>query len=205
VPAAGSTEDAISVAPANQASWADLQTVLGVRGPASSCQCQRIKLGDGAWWSMPTEERAARLREETDCGHPRARQTSGLVAYLDGEPVGWCAVEPRTAYRRLLNSRIPWANRLEDKDDDDVWAVVCFVTRAGYRRRGISRALAVATVDYARRRGARALEGYPIIPRAGQDVPWGELNVGAHAIFVAAGFTEVSRPSNRRADMRIDF
>jgi hypothetical protein len=37
------------------------------------------------------------------------------------------------------------------------------------------------------------------------DVPWGELHVGHVSIFTAAGFTEVSRPSLRRAVMRIDF
>jgi GNAT superfamily N-acetyltransferase len=195
----------ITVVPANQASWEDLQTVFGSRGYAAACQCQRIKLGDRAWWYMPVEERAQRLREETDCGHPRSRTTSGLVAYLDGEPVGWCAVEPRTAYRRLRNSGVPWSGRTEDKADDSVWALACFATRAGFRRRGITSVLAAAAVHFARERGARALEGYPIIPRPGQDVSWGELNVGHYNVFVAAGFAEVSRPSSRRAVMRIDF
>jgi hypothetical protein len=85
-------EAAIAVVPANKASWEDLQTVIGDRGYPASCQCQRIKLGDRAWWDMPREERAMRLRKETDCGHPRARRTSGLVAFVSGEPVGWCAV-----------------------------------------------------------------------------------------------------------------
>jgi hypothetical protein len=35
-------------------------------------------------------------------------------------------------------------------------------TRAGFRRRGVSRALARAAVDFALGSGARALEGYPI-------------------------------------------
>jgi hypothetical protein len=52
------------------------------------------------------EERDFRLRQQTDCGHPESDTTSGLVAYLDGEPVGWCAVEPRTAYKGLV--RKPW-------------------------------------------------------------------------------------------------
>ena len=99
--------------------------------------------------------------------------TSGLVAYLDGEPVGWCAVEPRPAYPRLLlKTRVPWDGRAEDKADDSVWAVTCFVTRAGFRRRGISRALARAAVDFARERGARALEGYPMITQPGQEITW---------------------------------
>jgi hypothetical protein len=74
-------------------------------------------------------ERARRLREQTRCGQPEANMTSGLVAYLDGEPAGWCAVEPRTAYVRL--GRVPWAGRAEDKTDDGIWAVTCFVTRTG--------------------------------------------------------------------------
>jgi GNAT superfamily N-acetyltransferase len=198
-------EAAITVVPANKASWDDLQTVFGDRGYPASCQCQRIKLGDRAWWNMPREERAMRLREETDCGHPRARRTSGLVAYGAGEPVGWCAIEPRSAYRRLLNSNVPWAGRNEDKADDGVWALTCFATRVGFRRSGITYALAEAAVDFARKRGARAIEGYPIVTRPGQDVSWGELNVGSHKVFAAAGFVEVSRPSHRRAVMRIDF
>ena len=89
--------------------------------------------------------------------------TTGLVAYLDPEPVGWVAVEPRTAYPRLPKVRTVWSGRQEDKADDNVWAVTCFVTRKGYRKRGITYALAAATVGYARDQGARALEAYPMI------------------------------------------
>jgi GNAT superfamily N-acetyltransferase len=83
--------------------------------------------------------------------------------------------------------------------------VPCFVTRSGFRRRGVSYALARAAVGFARERGARALEGYPMIAEPGKDVPWGELHVGHVGIFAAAGFVEVSRPTLRRAVMRIDF
>ena len=34
----------ITVVPANEASWEDLQAVLGTRGGAAVCQCQRFKL-----------------------------------------------------------------------------------------------------------------------------------------------------------------
>ena len=198
---------AISVAPANEASWEDLQAVFGTRGQASRCQCQRYKLRPReSFASFPVEERAHRLRAQTDCGHPESDTTSGLVAYLDGEPVGWCAVEPRTAYPRLLlKTRVAWAGRAEDKTDDSVWAVTCFVTRTGFRRRGISDALARATVDFARERGARALEGYPMNMEPRQEILAVELHVGTRSRFAAAGFTEVSRPTLRRVVMRIDF
>ena len=98
-------QDAISVVPANLASWADLQTVFGSRGAASRCQCQRYKLGPReSFGSFPLEDRAERLRQQADSCHPESGTTSGLVAYLDGEPVGWCAVEPRSAYTGLARS-----------------------------------------------------------------------------------------------------
>ncbi len=199
------TDAAITITPANQASCDDLQAVFGTRGDASRCQCQWFKIRDFQWRSVPVEERAERLREQTGCGHPGVRTTSGLVAYLDGEPAGWCAVEPRTAYVRLLFTRVPWTGRAEDKADDGVWAVTCFVTRTGFRRRGVSRALTAAAVDFARERGARAIEGYPMITHPGQEITWGELYVGSRSIFAAAGFTEASRPTPRRVVMRIDF
>jgi GNAT superfamily N-acetyltransferase len=198
------TEAAISVLPANEATWEDLQAVFGSRGQASRCQCQRYKLQRGeSFASFPVEERAHRLREQTDCGHPESHTTSGLVAYLNGEPVGWCAVEPRTAYGGLLrNNRVPWEGRSEDKGDDSVWAVTCFFTRAGFRKRGVSRALARAAVDFASERGARAIEGYPMITT---EVILEELHVGTEGIFADAGFTRVSHPTLRRVVMRNDF
>ena len=190
--------------PANEASWDDLQAVFG-RGGAATCQCQRIKLGDHVWFRMPVEERAHRLREETDCGHPEADDSSGMVAYLDGEPVGWVAVEPRTNFRRLRGSPVPWSGRVEDPDDPDVWAIVCFAIRPGYRRQGLTRPLVTAAAHYARAHGAKAVEGYPMVPRPGQTVSWGEMNVGSRNAFVAAGFREASRPTTRRAVMRLEF
>lgn len=196
----------IRVVPANETPWDDLQAVMGQRGEASRCQCQWFKIRDKDWRSVPVEERSRRLRAQTGCGSPEKLATTGLVAYLGGEPAGWCAVEPRPAYVRLLRMRVPWADRTEDKNDDAVWAVTCFVTRTGFRRRGISRALANAAVDFARERGARAIEGYPMITQPGQEFSWGELYVGSRSIFAEAGFTEVSRPTPpRRVVMRIDF
>ncbi|WP_077488402.1 GNAT family N-acetyltransferase [Sinomonas mesophila] len=198
-------EPTISTVPANKASWEDLESIFGRRGDPARCQCQWFKLAAREWRATPREARADALREQTRCGSPRATSTSGLVAYLDGEPAGWCAVEPRTAYPRLDGMRVPWAGRDEDKDDDGVWAVTCFVTRVGYRRRGVSAALAAAAVDYARSRGARAIEGYAMITEPGREITWGELYVGNRNVFADAGFAEVSHPSPRRVVMRIDF
>lgn len=194
----------ITVVPANQASWEDLQAVLGTRGQAARCQCQRYKLARGeSFASFPVEERAHRLRLQTDAGHPERGTTSGLVARLDGEPVGWCAVEPRPDFPGLVrNARVPWEGRDEDRSDSGVWAVTCLFTRAGFRRRGVSRALARAAVEHARAGGARALEAYPITTT---EVVAEELHVGTVGVFAAAGLVELARPTPRRAVMRIEL
>ena len=196
----------VRVVPANEARWEDLQTVFGNRGTAVICQCQRYKLAPReSFGSFPAEERGRRLHEQTHAGDRSATATAGLVAYLDDEPVGWCAVEPRTAYAGLLRVyRTPWEGRSEDKGDDTVWGVTCVFVRAGFRGRGIAYELASAAVDHARARGARALEAYPMRSEAGV-ITWDEIHVGAQSIFHAAGMHEVSRPGIRRAVMRIDF
>jgi GNAT superfamily N-acetyltransferase len=195
----------LTIVPANQASWADLQAIFGVAGYPGRCYCQHFKTRDRDWSSLTYAERQDRLREQTGCSNPGASSTTGMVAYLDDEPVGWVAVEPRTAYPRLQWMRTVWSDREEDKADDGVWCVTCFVVRKGFRRRGITYGLAGATVDFARERGARALEAYPMITTPGMEVTWGELYVGTRQVFADAGFAEVSHPSLRRVVMRIDF
>jgi ribosomal protein S18 acetylase RimI-like enzyme len=102
----------------------------------------------------------------------------------------------------LRNSRVPWEGRSEDKADSRVWAVTCFVIRSRFRRQGIAYALAREAVEFARQRGARAVEGYPMTTK---DALLGELHVGTRGMFTAAGFTQVSQPSVRRVVMRIEF
>ena len=193
--------DQLRIVPANEASADDLDVVFD-RGDPTRCRCQWFKVPYANWRALPVPERAARLRDQTRCGEPAAERTTGLIAFLDGEPVGWCAVEPRTAYPRLLTAKVPWVGRHEDREDGRVWAVTCFVTRPQYRRRGVGRALAGEAVEFARARGARAVEGYPITADAGTSA---ERYVGTESMFADAGFVAVSRPSARRVVMRFDL
>ena len=196
----------LRVVPANQASCQDLFAVFGDRGSSASCFCQRYKLQPREAFSrFPREERRERLRAQARCGDPDADSTSGIIAYLDGEPVGWCAVEPRPAYSGMARVyRVPWEGRNEDRSDQSVWSVTCVLVRAGFRGRGIAYALAAGAVEHARVRGARALEAYPYRTEVGE-VTWDEIHPGTESLFVAAGMREVSRPGKRRIVMRIDF
>lgn len=203
--AAPITAERVRVVPANEASWDDIRAVFGTADYAARCRCQRLKIRGWIWRDSTLEERLAMQRAQTRCDDPTAEATSGLIGYVDDEPAGWVAVEPRTAYPKLRTSRIVWSGRDEDKSDAGVWAVTCLIVRKRFRGHGLTYHLAAATVDYARECGARALEAYPMITQPGKEVTWGELNVGARQVFEDAGFEEVTHPTVRRVVMRIDF
>jgi GNAT superfamily N-acetyltransferase len=188
----------MNIVPADEAPWDDIAAIFGATDYPSRCQCQRFKVPGWIWRDSTQEQRIAALRAQTAAG-------SGLVGYVDDEPAGWVAVEPRTAYPKLRTSRVPWTGRDEDKDDDGVWAVTCFVVRKGFRGRGLTYPLALATIDFARTRGAKALEAYPMVTKPGKEITWGELHVGPRQVFEEAGFEEVSAPTARRVVMRVDF
>jgi len=140
--------DELRIVPANHATWRDLEAIFGTADYPFHCQCQRFKVTGWLWRDTSLEERLAMQRASTACGKREAAHTSGLVAYLDAEPVGWVAVEPRIAYPKLRTSRVPWTGRSEDKDDDGISAVTCFCVRKGFRGRGITYPLARAAADY---------------------------------------------------------
>ena len=120
----------------------------------------------------------------------------GLLACQGAEPVAWCAVAPRGAYRRLENSRV-----LAPVDERPVWSVPCFFVARPFRRHGLTVRLLREAVRFAAARGARIVEGYPVEPRAGRTADafaW----TGLASAFRAAGFKEVLRRSETRPIMR---
>jgi GNAT superfamily N-acetyltransferase len=123
-------------------------------------------------------------------------EVPGILAYLDGKAVGWCAVAPRASYPRLDGSRI-----LAPVDERAVWSVTCFFVERGQRRRGLSVKLLRAAVAHVRRHGGKIVEGYPVEPRAGE-MPAAFVWTGLAAAFRAAGFREVARRSPTRPIMR---
>lgn len=119
----------------------------------------------------------------------------GLIAYRDGRPVGWISVGPREEYPRLANSPI-----MKPVDDRPVWSIVCFFVDARERGKGISKALLRGAMDYARSRGARLLEAYPV-DKPGRSHPL-SMWFGAKSLYDRAGFKEVVRRKPTRPVVR---
>jgi ribosomal protein S18 acetylase RimI-like enzyme len=187
--------------PISQTPWGDVARVFGTRGDPAGCWCQYFKVTNTEWNSLPREELEAMLRDQAtgDTTGP------GLIAYADGEPARWVAVEPRTRTPRIFNSRISMAGRREPDDDQTVWAITCLVVPVGHRRQGIGTALVTEAVALARSAGARVIEGYPVDTAAAGKVSSADLYHGTVAMFAQAGFDVVARPTQRRAVVRLEL
>lgn len=127
-------------------------------------------------------------------------EVPGLLGYLDGRPVGWCAVAPREHYPALKRSRI-----LKPVDDQPCWSVSCLFVHHEHRKKGISTQLLRAAIDYVRGKDVQVLEGYPVEPKGDKPIPPAFAWTGIPKAFEAVGFSEVARRSPTRPIMRFDF
>ena len=114
----------------------------------------------------------------------------GVLAYIDGAPVGWCAVAPREEYPKLDRSRA--TSRI---DDEPVWSIVCFFIVRPARQRGVSRALLDAALALAERHGATIVEAYPVERTR-------NLFRGVASVYMDAGFKEAARRSANQPVLR---
>lgn len=184
----------LRIRPVTPDRWGDVETLFGPRGACAGCWCM--------WWRRPHAE----FQRGKGAGNKRALKAlvvagkpPGLLAYVGKEPVAWCSLGPRDEFVRLSTSRV-----LKPVDEAPVWSIVCFFVHRRWRRKGITVALLDAAAAYARKRGARQLEGYPVAPRAGK-VPDVFAWTGLPGAFTKAGFQEVARRSPTRPIMRLSL
>jgi GNAT superfamily N-acetyltransferase len=177
--------------PLTAENWDDLERLFGPRGACAGCWCMWWRVPRPVWDKQRGEKNRVAFRKLIASGVP-----TGVLGYVDNEPVGWCAVAPRTDYVRLERSRV-----LKPIDNQPVWSVTCFFVAKQHRRTGMTRRLLEAAVEYARKQGAKMVEGYP------KDKQSGELSdafayTGLLSAFRNAGFKEVARRSETRPIMR---
>lgn len=173
----------LEIHPLTPERWADFETLFGPKGAYAGCWCM--------WWRLPRAE-FTRLQGE---GNRQAHRTlvesgkpTGLLAYLDGIPVGWVSLAPREDYAALERSKM-----LIRVDDRPVWSIVCFYVNRKYRLKGFMTPLIAAACDYAAAHGAQLIEAYPVI--FGEKAHPTSTYMGHYQTFLDAGFTEVARIS----------
>jgi GNAT superfamily N-acetyltransferase len=171
--------------------WADLEKLFGTNGACGGCWCMWWRLKRNEFIKQKKEGNRKALKGLVDSG-----EIPGILAYVDGEPAGWCSVGPREAYPTLERSRV-----LAKVDDKPVWSVVCFFVAKQHRGKGLMVKLLIAAIEYVKEHGGRILEGYPVEPKEGK-MPDPFVYTGAASAFRKTGFVEVLRRSETRPIMR---
>jgi GNAT superfamily N-acetyltransferase len=168
----------IEVRPA--AVFADLRTMVGPKRPdADVCWCLSYRIPSKENLSLHGTARGEKVEALMKLGPP------GVLAYEQGEVVGWAAVHPRADTAYATSRKIPHV------DDLDVWSVWCIRVRPGHRGEGISHELLAGAVRFAKENGAPAIEGYPV-DNKGEKVDLTMAYVGTRTLFEKAGFRKAA-------------
>jgi len=180
--------------PLTQRLWKDFEKLFGERGACGGC------------WCMTWRFNAAQYEKNKGIGNRNSmkklvenHEPVGIIAYVNGEPAGWCAAAPRDKYVRLENSRV-----LKRIDNKPVWSITCFFIAKPFRRQGLSVELISGAVSFCRSQRAACIEAYPIEP-ADKKMPDVFAWTGFASAFVKAGFKEAARNSPTRPIMRLDL
>jgi GNAT superfamily N-acetyltransferase len=149
----------LEIHPVTADRWEELASFFGPSGAFSHCWC--------TWWRQTAADSSRGVEKQGAANRALMRRIveagsePGLLAYRDGQAVGWVSVAPRAQYGRALRSR-RIGPAPEEALDESVWSVVCFWISRKERGKGVATELLTGAVAHARERGAATLEAYPV-------------------------------------------
>jgi GNAT superfamily N-acetyltransferase len=184
----------LTVKPVTSERWDDLEKLFGVHGAYSGCWCM--------WWRIK--------RADFDKNHGEGNKQAlkkivasgtvpGLLAYVEGEPIGWCSIAPREQFPVL--DRSPLYKRV---DDQAVWSIVCLFFAKPYRGKGLSARLIERAVEYGGQHGASIVESYPVETKSSSNTSLDGFT-GFVQTYLRLGFQEVCRRSPKKPILRYTF
>jgi GNAT superfamily N-acetyltransferase len=177
--------DRLAFKPVTPSTRGDFEAFFSSPGAPHYCWCVVWRRSSEEAKHHAPADRKRQMMQRLDRGTP-----VGLLAYLDGAPVGWVSIAPRETYRNLGGPA--------PKEGEVIWSLACFFVRRSLRGQGMTRRLIAAAVDYAREEGATIVEAYPVDEAAPS-----YRFMGFVPVFRKAGFTEVARAGTRRHAMRL--
>ena len=189
----------MTVEPLTTDRFEDLGKLFMQGGDPKWCWCMYYRTRGLSWSNSTAKKNREGLRALA-----ATEPAPGLVAYRDGEAVGWIGMSPRETYERLESSKV-----LARVDEKPVWSIVCFVVGAKSRGQGVAKALLKGAIEYARSHGAQTLEAYPLATSRGK-VSAAAAFHGSQSMFEKAGFDLVdvrqwNKSSPERPIMRLEL
>lgn len=187
----------LDILPLTPERFGDLGRLFAQRGcsQARGCWCMYYRRSGRRVPPPPAGVPKAQVNHDDFRSLVDAGRFTGVLAYRDGEPVGWLSFGPREDFAKLQRSAV-----MRPVDDQPVWSVVCFVVPKPCRGQGVARALLHGAIAWAAARGI-TLEAYPVDKPGRVNDEW--MWFGAHPMFQAAGFAEVARRKPERPVVRL--
>jgi len=180
--------------PLGRDNWADFDRLFGPRGAYGGCWCMWWRCSRREFEAHQGEGNKARFHALVAAGLP-----TGIIAYRENAPIGWCAVAPRADLISLNRSRV-----LKALDDRPVWSITCLFVERSQRRQGIAQGLVLAALDFVRQHGGSCVEAYPTVVGK-SDAPPVSSYMGTPSLFERAGFRLVASPSAKKQIWRCEL
>jgi GNAT superfamily N-acetyltransferase len=183
-----SDQTPITVVPATSERWSDIQELF----TQTPCWCQYWRVSASEYGRTSNGQMSKRFAARSNALRTQLEHSTppGVIAYINGQIVGWCGFGLRHEMERLVRSRtIPAVDNLP------VCAIVFFLVLPGYRRRVVERALLRGASECARSH-EHLRSGIPIDP-ASRRINTASAYVGTLSMFEQEGFRRVIETSAR--------
>jgi len=142
----------IETAPISAELWSDFVAVFEPSNGCDGCWCYNHRIPPGKPDVVGTDARDA-MQQLFQAG-----SAGGILAYCDGVPAGWCAVDQREA--------IPGHDCVNTDNPSD-WSIHCFFVPDAFRGKGVAQALLSAAIGLVEARSGSIVEAYARPPEQG--------------------------------------
>jgi GNAT superfamily N-acetyltransferase len=186
----------LAIHPLTPDRWNDFVELFETDSICRMCWCIHHRVPADIRKGTSGDQRKVMMRKIIKAGPP-----PGLLAYCDGQAVGWLALAPRPETPDWNTGRkASAAFATEDADDQKTWAASCFFIRRGYRGQGATTQLLDAGIAWAKKNGARQIDACPMAHDDQRSAVG--LFVGPKRVFDRAGFTTLIERKPGRPLMR---
>jgi len=188
---------AVSIESVTAELWPAFEDLFGKQGACYGCWCMHFRNPPATRRENDRQRNKDQIRARIEAGPP-----PGLLAFEEGQAVGWMQVGPRADVPEW-NNQGRGSAPLEPADaaDPAVWAISCFFIRTRARGRGLTHRLVEGGIGFARESGARYLEACPM--DLSKDSRSLGLFVGSSRVFEKAGFRRMVERKPGRPLMRL--